>query len=143
MKNLLLSFFLILSSLIFGQTDQFKDLLQKTKQSYIDRGYTLVSETGGSIKTSEPLVTEQILLEYNTYYIVLVQVEGCIYCDYEINFVDENDFLLPVDFEFVFEDNLKKAIYKFQNDVNKKGKYVMFLDSDLPYYSNIYVFKKK
>ncbi|HOZ30667.1 MAG TPA: hypothetical protein PLL66_07095 [Bacteroidales bacterium] len=143
MRVLLLSSFLVLSAVIFAQTEQFVNLTQKTKQSYTDRGYVLVDEVSGSAQIEEPMVSELLSLEYNTYYIVLVQVDGCIYCDYDLKFVDENDFLLPVEFDFFVEDNLKQAIYKFTNDVNKKGKFVVFLDSELPYFSNIYIFKKK
>jgi hypothetical protein len=143
MKNFLIILLLSLSVTAFSQTEQFQSLTQKTKQSYLDRGYTLVDESSASIQTGEPLVTPLLSFEYNTYYIVLVQVDGCIYCSYEVNFVDENEFLLTVDFEFIIENNLKQALYKFQNDLNKKGKFVVFLESDLPYYVNIFVFKKK
>ncbi|HNQ67290.1 MAG TPA: hypothetical protein PKN32_02845 [Bacteroidales bacterium] len=142
MKHLLILLLLGISFTAFSQTEQFQSLIQKTKQSYLDRGYKLVDESSASIQTGEPLVTPLLNFEYNTYYIVLIQVDGCIYCSYEVNYVDENDFLLPLDFEFIMENNLKQALYKFQNDVNKKGKFVIFLESDLPYYVNIFVFKK-
>ncbi|MDD3858767.1 MAG: hypothetical protein PHW83_01095 [Bacteroidales bacterium] len=142
MKNLLILLLISINTAAFSQTEQFISLIQQTKQSYLDRGYSLVDESSASILTGEPLVTPLLNLEYNTYYIVLVQVDGCIYCSYEVNYVDENEFLLPVDFEFIMENNLKQALYKFQNDLNKKGKFVVFLESDLPYYVNIFVFKK-
>jgi hypothetical protein len=45
--------------------------------------------------------------------------------------------------EIVVENNLKQAIYRFDNEENSKGKYVVLLNSKLPYYANIFVFKKK
>lgn len=125
-----------------AQTTLFKDMTAKTQQSYLDRGYKLVSLTSDSITDVEPLVTPKIDLDYNTYYIVLVQLDGCVYCDYKLNFVDSENFLLPVESEYLTDNGIKQTTFKFQNDVNKTGKYVVFLDSDLPYFANIFVFKK-
>ncbi len=143
MKNILFILALLLSVTSFAQTKQFQDLTNKTKQSYLDRGYTLVNFSGDSITTAEPLVTPMIDLDYNTYYIVLVQIDGCVYCNYDINFVDDQEFLFPIEHESITENGLKQGIVKFQNDTNKIGKYVLFLDSDLPYYANIFIFAKK
>lgn len=143
MKKLLVLIPILFSLVSFSQTKQFQELAQKTTQSYSDRGYTLVNVSGDSIMTSIPMVTQMIDFDYNTYYIVLVQIEGCNYCNYEINFIDDQDFLLPVNYEYITENEIKQGIVKFQNDVNKSGKYVVFLDSDLPYYANIFIFKKK
>ena len=125
-----------------AQTKEFLEITAKTQQSYLDRGYKLVSFVSDSVIDVEPLVTPIIDLDYNTYYIVLVQLDGCVYCNYELKFVDSEDFLLPVNFEFLNENGIKQAIYKFQNDINKTGKFVVFADSDLPYFANIFVFKK-
>jgi hypothetical protein len=125
-----------------AQTKEFVELTSKTQQSYLDRGYKLVSFVADSVIDVEPLVTPIIDLDFNTYYIVLVQLDGCVYCNYELKFVDADDFLLPVNFEFFTENGIKQAVYKFQNDVNKTGKFVVFADSDLPYFANIFVFKK-
>lgn len=127
---------------LFSQTKDFVDLTSKTQQSYLDRGYKLVSFTADSLLDIEPLVTPIVELDYNTYYIVLVQLDGCVYCNYELKFVDSDDYLLPISFEFFTENGIKQAVYKFQNDVNKTGKFVVFADSDLPYYANVFVFKK-
>jgi hypothetical protein len=143
MKSLLLIIAFLISITTFSQTKQFQELTQKTKQSYLDRGYTLVNYSGDSVRKNLPLVTPMLDFDYNTYYIVLVQVDGCVYCNYEINYVDDKEYLLPVNYEFVTENGLKQGVFKFQNDANKTGKYVVFLDSDLPYYVNIFVFMKK
>lgn len=142
MKKLAFIFILFFSLGAFAQTSEFTKILSKTKQSYLDRGYNLVAERGDSIYTSAPLVSPEINLDYNNYYIVLVQLDGCFYCEYNLQFVDDKEYLLDVDYEFEVKDGLKQGICKFQNDVNKTGKYVVFLESDLPYYANIFVFKK-
>jgi hypothetical protein len=137
-----LAVFFVNSNALKAQTKDFVELTSKTKQSYLDRGYKLVSYTADSVIDVEPLVTPIVDLDYNTYYIVLVQLDGCVYCNYELKFVDAEDFLLPVNFEFFTENGIKQAVYKFQNDVNKTGKFVVFAESDLPYFANIFVFKK-
>lgn len=153
MKNALISkifyqkFFviipLILSFSAFSQTTQFNELTQKTKLSYQDRGYTLINYTCDSMQKNSPLVTPLIDFDYNTYYIIVVMLDGCVYCDFDIKYVDEKEYLLPVNYEFITDSGLKQGVYKYQNDMNKTGKYVVFLDSDLPYFANIFVFKKK
>ncbi len=143
MKSLLLIATLLICMTAFSQTKQFQELTQKTKQSYSDRGYTLLNYSGDSVSKNLPLSTPVLDFDYNTYYMVLVQVDGCVYCNYEINYVDDKDYLLPVDYEFVTENGLKQGVYKFKSDANKTGKYVVFLDSDLPYYANIFVFGRK
>lgn len=141
-------FFLVLGFIIFSaykteaQTAAFKELTAKTQQSYLDRGYKLVSYIGDSITDIDPLATSVIDLDYNTYYIVLVQLDGCLYCDYELKFVDSESFLIPVNSEFFNDNGIKQATFKFQNDLNNTGKYVVFLDSELPYFANIFIFKK-
>lgn len=137
-----LSFLFLNPRDVNAQTKEFIELTSKTQQSYLDRGYKLVSFTSDSVIDVEPLVTPIVDLDYNTYYIVLVQLDGCIYCNYELKFVDAEDYLLPVNFEFFNENGIKQAVYKFQNDINKTGKFVVFADSDLPYFANVFVFKK-
>ena len=142
MKKLLVLGFVIISFASFSQTVKFVNQLKQTKQSYLDRGYTLVDQISDSIESGNPLVSSNIDFDYNSYYIVLVQLDGCLYCDFDIKYVDDKEFMLPVNFEFSTQNDLKQGLYKFQNDVNKVGKFVVFLDSDLPYYANIFVFKK-
>lgn len=143
MKKLAFILLLFISVGAFAQTSEFSKLIDKTKQSYIDRGYTLVAQKGDSIVTGVPLVSPDINLDYKTYYIVLVQLDGCFYCEYDLQFVDDKEYLYELEYEFKVEDGLKQGIYKFNNEDNAKGKYVVFLDSDLPYYANIFIFKKK
>ncbi len=128
--------------MVYSQTENFKQLTKKTLQSYSDRGYILVQHTSGEISLSEPLVTPKVDLYYNTYYVVLVQLDGCLYCSYQLFFVDEENNLIPVDYDEFVEDGLKQTIYKFTCDSNKVGKFVVLLDSDLAYHGNIYIFKK-
>jgi hypothetical protein len=64
-----------------AQTKEFLEITAKTQQSYLDRGYKLVSFVSDSVIDVEPLVTPIIDLDYNTYYIVLVQLDGCVYCN--------------------------------------------------------------
>jgi hypothetical protein len=142
MKKIAFIILIILPFGLFSQSDAFKKEIDKTRQSYMDRGYKLVSEKADSIFTGKPLVTPEISLDYQTYYIVLVQLDGCFYCEYKLQYVDDQDFLLDVDFDYEVKDGLKQGVYKFDNKENKNGKYVVFLDSDLPYYANIFVFKK-
>ncbi len=142
MKKLAFILILFFSVGAFAQTSKFVETISKTKQSYLDRGYKLVAEKGDSILTAEPLVGPVIDLDYNNYYIVLVQLDGCYYCEYDLQFVDDDDYLLNVDYEFEVKDGLKQGVCKFHNDANKTGKYVVFLESDLPYYANIFIFKK-
>ncbi|PLX09798.1 MAG: hypothetical protein C0596_00505 [Marinilabiliales bacterium] len=125
-----------------AQTSEFAKLIDKTKQSYLDRGYELIAQKSDSIVSGVPLVSPEINLDYKTYYIVLVQLDGCFYCEYDIQFVDDKDYLFELDYEFLVEDGLKQGVYKFNNEQNTTGKYVVFLDSDLPYYANIFIFKK-
>ncbi|MDD4150745.1 MAG: hypothetical protein PHE33_12040 [Bacteroidales bacterium] len=142
MKKLTFLILLVLPFWGFTQSSDFVKIINQTKQSYIDRGYKPVAEIGDSISTKLPLVTPLINLDYNTYYIVVVQLDGCYYCEYDLQFVDSEEYLFKVDYEFEVKDGLKQGIYKFTNDENKTGKYVVFLDSDLPYYANIFVFKR-
>ncbi len=142
MKKLVFVFILFLSVGVFAQSSQFDKVIKNTKQSYLDRGYKLVTQKGDSIVTGEPLVSPIIDLDYNNYYIVLVQLDGCFYCEYDLQFVDEKEYLLGLDYEFVVKDGLKQGVYKFHNEENQTGKYVVFLESDLPYYANIFVFRK-
>jgi hypothetical protein len=142
MKKLAFIFLIFISVGVFAQTKEFTEQLRKTEQSYLDRGYKLVVKHSDSIVEGVPLVSPVIDLDYNTFYIVLVQLDGCKYCEYELQFVDDNDYLLTLDYKFVMENGLKQGLYKFQNESNKTGKYVVFLDSELPYFANIFVFKK-
>ncbi len=142
MKKILFLVLLALPFCVFAQSSDFTKNIKKTRQSYIDRGYKPVVELGDSISTENPLVSPIINLDYNTYYIVVVQLDGCFYCEYDLQFVDSEEYLLKLDFEFEVKDGLKQGIYKFNNDKNQTGKYVVFLDSDLPYYANIFVFKR-
>lgn len=137
-----LAVFFINSNELNAQTKEFMELTSKTQQSYLDRGYKLVSFVADSVIDVEPLVTPVIDFDFNTYYIVLVQLDGCVYCNYELKFVDAEDYLLPVSFEFFTENGIKQGIYKFQNAENRTGKFVVFAESDLPYFANIFVFKK-
>ncbi|MDD2635814.1 MAG: hypothetical protein PHW82_09980 [Bacteroidales bacterium] len=142
MKKILFLVLLVFPFCVFAQSLEFEKTIQKTKQSYIDRGYKPVVELGDSISTVNPLVTPIINLDYNTYYIVVVQLDGCFYCEYDLQFVDSEEYLFKVDYEFEVKNGIKQGIYKFTNDENKTGKYVVFLDSDLPYYANVFVFKR-
>ncbi len=125
-----------------SQTASFKELTQKTLQSYSDRGYSLVSHTQGKISIAEPLVGEEINIDYKTYYIVLAQLDGCLYCSYQLFYVDKENNLIPVNSEILIDNNLKQTIYKFTSDKNTEGKFVVLLDSDLNYFGNLYIFKK-
>ena len=142
MKKIAFLILLVLPFCGFTQSSEFVKNINQTKQSYIDRGYKPVTEIGDSISTMSPLVTPLINLDYNTYYIVVVQLDGCFYCEYDLQFVDSEEYLFKVDYESEVKDGLKQGIYKFTNDENKTGKYVVFLDSDLPYYANVFVFKR-
>jgi len=133
---------LFISLISFSQTEEFLQQTQKTKQSYLDRGYKLVDYTGDTLVIGEPLVTPMLDFDYNTLYIVLVQIDGCVYCNYDLNFVDDREYLFPVEYETITENGTKEGMLKFMNEANKAGKYVLFLDSDLPYFANIFVFKK-
>jgi hypothetical protein len=137
-----LAVFFVNSNALKAQTKDFLELTSKTQQSYIDRGYKLVSFVADSVINVEPIVTPIVDLDYNTYYIVLVQLDGCVYCNYELKFVDSDDYLLPVNFEYFNENGIKQGVYKFQNNENKTGKFVVFAESELPYFANIFVFKK-
>lgn len=146
-KNIIIiSIFIILSLSSFNivaQTVGFVDLTRKTQQSYLDRGYELVDFKSDSIIDVSPLVSSDINFDYKTYYIVLVQLDGCIHCDYNIQYVDERDYLSAIEAEYFIDNNCKQAIYKFTNEEAKQGKFVVLLNSKLAYYANIFVFKKK
>ncbi len=133
---------LFISTISSAQSSDFKKVVAKTKQSYIDRGYKLVVHKSDSIISGSPLVTPQINFNYKTYYVVVVQLDGCFYCDYDLQFVDEKDYLFELDTKFEIENNLKQCIYKFENPENITGKYVVFLKSEMYYYANIFVFKR-
>lgn len=132
----------IFLNLSYSQSADFEELTKKTIQSYSDRGYTLINHTKGKITLAEPIVTPILDFDYKKYYIVLVQLEGCLYCSYQLFFVDTDNNLIPVEYEIVIENNIRQALLKFTCDSNKNGKYVVLLDSDLPYYGNVYVFRK-
>ncbi|HQB22568.1 MAG TPA: hypothetical protein PLW23_09320 [Bacteroidales bacterium] len=138
-----LVFMTFCGSQLFSQTKSFIDITAKTKQSYLDRGYKLVNLESDSIFDTKPLVSSDIGLDYKTYYIVHVQVDGCYFCEYKLYFVDAENNMSELNPEIVVKDDLKQAIYKFENAENSKGKYVVLLKSELPYYANIFVFKKK
>ncbi|HOK37556.1 MAG: hypothetical protein WHW07_09540 [Bacteroidales bacterium] len=147
MKNfqltaLVLFLLIITSNAALSQTASFKELTQKTLQSYSDRGYSLVNHTQGKISLAEPLVGQEVNLDYKTYYIVLVQLDGCLYCSYQLYYVDKDNNLIPVNYEVFVDNNLKQLIYKFTSDKNTEGKFVVLLDSDLNYFGNLFVFKK-
>lgn len=142
MKNLAYLILFILPFSALAQSADFTKNIDNTRQSYLDRGYKLVAEKSDSIIIGTPLVTPEIWFDYQTYYIVLVQLDGCFYCEYKLQFVDEENVLHDVDFDYKVVDGLKQGICKFDNKENKKGKYVVFLDSDLPYYANIFIFKR-
>jgi len=142
MKKLAFIILFFISIGVMAQTSEFAKLIDKTKQSYLDRGYELIAQKSDSIVSGVPLVSPEINLDYKTYYIVLVQLDGCFYCEYDLQFVDDKDYLFELDYEFLVEDGLKQGVYKFNNEQNTTGKYVVFLDSDLPYYANIFIFKK-
>ena len=138
-----LIFMTFCSNQLFSQTKAFVEITAKTKQSYLDRGYTLVDFKSDSIIDTKPLVSSDIVLNYKTYYIVHVQVDACAYCEYNLYFVDTENVMTELEPEIVVENNLKQAIYRFDNEENSKGKYVVLLNSKLPYYANIFVFKKE
>ncbi len=139
----LLLVFVFYSLSISAQTADFVDFTKKTQQSYLDRGYELVDFKSDSIIDILPLVSSTISFDYKTYYIVLVQLDVCLHCDYKVQYVDENDYLIEIEVEYFMDNNSKQAIYKFTNEEAKQGKFVVLLNSKLAYYANIFVFKKK
>ncbi|MCK9255850.1 MAG: hypothetical protein GX793_01325 [Bacteroidales bacterium] len=128
---------------LFSQTQDFLDISAKTKQSYLDRGYKLVDYASDSIIDISPLVSSNIDLDFKTYYIVHVQIDACVFCEYDLYFVDNENNMYELNPEFIVENNLKQAVYRFNNNENSSGKYVVILKSELPYFANIFVFKKK
>lgn len=127
---------------VFSQSKLFEKQVAKTQQSYQDRGYKLVSVVGDSILKGTPLVTSIVDFDYDTYYIVLIMMDGCKYCEYELNYVDKIDVLHPLEYDLEYEDGIKHGLYKVQNDANKTGNFVVLMDSELPYYANVFIFRR-
>lgn len=142
MKKLLFILFVFATSFSFSQTSEFVEIMKNTRQSYEDRGYVFMSQTSDSISTSVPLVTQDIQLVAKSTYLVVIQLDGCMYCEYELYFVDENNNMTPVEYEENIIGNLKESTVRFKNETLTNGKYIILLKSDLPYFANMYIFTK-
>jgi hypothetical protein len=84
-------------------------------------------------------------LEAETYYNVVVASDNCSYCVVKLFFVDSENNMTPLDFEVIENDPDGWYNYRVYKNANMKyefGRYVIMVNSELPYDMGLMVYKK-
>ncbi len=128
-----------------AQNTNFEKYVSKVKQSFEDKGYKLASQTIGKTCDTLPLVSDTLYLEAETYYNVVVASDNCSYCVVKLFFVDSENNMTPLDFEVIENDPDGWYNYRVYKNANMKyefGRYVIMVNSELPYDMGLMVYKK-
>ena len=128
-----------------AQNTNFEKYVSKVKQSFEDKGYKLASQTIGKTCDTLPLVSDTFYLEAETYYNVVVASDNCSYCVVKLFFVDSENNMTPLDFEVIEKDPDGWYNYRVYKNANMKyefGRYVIMVNSELPYDMGLMVYKK-
>ncbi|MBO7134920.1 MAG: hypothetical protein J6W06_12285 [Bacteroidales bacterium] len=128
----------------FAQNVQFDNFLQKIKQNFDDKGYKMQSETIGKISDTLPIVSDTLMLEADTYYNIVAASDNCSYCILKLYFVDSENNMHPLEFEVTenYDERFNYRIYKNRCNQYEVGRYVLMINSELPYDMGLFVYKK-
>ncbi|MBO4614016.1 MAG: hypothetical protein J5709_02740 [Bacteroidales bacterium] len=147
MKKLI--FTIIAATLCFfavqAQNTNFEKYVSKVQQSFEDKGYKLASQTIGKTCDTLPLVSDTLYLEAETYYNVVVASDNCSYCVVKLFFVDSENNMTQLEFEVIENDPegwYNYRVYKNRNTQYGFGRYVIMVNSELPYDMSLLVYKK-